>query len=80
MPPIRSITLKRRTLLTASISLNGEVISLYSRCAKKGLVYIAITVLFSCQPSFYLEYTKANIYLLYDVRLVSINKYIFLYL
>ena len=79
MPFIKSFALERCALLTIFISLNGEIISPYSRYAKKGLVYIAIISLFSCQPSLYLECTKANTYLLYDVRSVPFNKYIFSY-
>ena len=76
MPLNRSSVFKRRTLLIACISFNGEIISAYSRCAKKGLVYIAIISPLSRQPFSYLEYTKANTCLSYDVRLVSLNKYI----
>ena len=39
---------KRRALLTASISLNGEIISPYSYYAKKGLVYIIIISPLTC--------------------------------
>ena len=42
MPSIRSSASKRCTLLTTSISFNGEIISPYSYCTKKGLVYIII--------------------------------------
>ena len=71
--------LERRALLIMSISLDKEIIKPYFCYAKKGLVYIIIIFPFSRQPSSYLEYTKANIYLLYDVRFISLNKYIFLY-
>ena len=79
MPPIRFSTSKRRVLLTTSISLNGEIINPYFYYAKKRLVYIAITSPSNCQALFYLKCTKANTCLLCDVRLVSLNKYIFLY-
>ena len=79
MPPIRSSTSKRCTLLTTSIFLNEEIISPYSHYAKKGLVYIAIIDPFSCQPSFYIECIKLNTYILCDMCLVSFNKYIFPY-
>ena len=49
----------------------------YSYYMKKKLVYIIITALFGCQLSSYFKYTKANIRSLYNMRLVSINKYIF---
>ena len=79
MPFIRLFTLERCTLFIASISFNREIISPYSYYAKKGLVYIIIISPFSCQLSFYSKYTKANTRLLCDVRLVPLNKYIFLY-
>ena len=78
MPFIRSSTFKRRVLLITSISLDREIINSYSCYIKKGLVYIAIISPFNCQPSFYFKCTKANTYLLYDMRLVPLNKYKFL--
>ena len=42
MPPIRFSASKCRTLLTASISFDGEIISPYFYYAKKGLVCIII--------------------------------------
>ena len=77
MPLIRSLVSVHYILLAASISLNSEIISPYSRCAKKGLVYITITALFSRQPSSYFKCTKANTCSLYNMRSVSTNKYIF---
>ena len=61
----------------AFILLSGEVILLYSYCAKKGLVYITIAALSSCQPSSCFKCTSANMQLSYDVCLVSNTKYIF---
>jgi hypothetical protein len=60
MPLIKFTAFKCRILLTILISLNGEIISPYSYYMKKGLVYIAITSFFKCQPSFYLKCTKVN--------------------
>ena len=77
MPPIRSSAFIYYVLLTASISLNSEIMSPYSYYVKKGLVCITIIVLFSRQPSSYSKYIKANTYSLYNVRSVSTNKYIF---
>ena len=77
MPFIRSLASVHHVLLATSISLNGEIMSPYSYYIKKGLVYIAITALFSCQPFSYSKYTKANTCSLYNVRLVSTNKYTF---
>ena len=77
MPPIRSLASVYYILLAISISLNSEIMSLYSYYAKKGLVYITIIALFNCQPSSYSKCTKANTCLLCDMCLVSTNKYIF---
>ena len=77
MPFIRSSASAYYTLLAIFISLNSKIISPYSYYAKKKLVYIIITALFSCQPFSYLKCTKANTRFLYNVYLVSINKYIF---
>ena len=79
MAPIRLSMSKRRALLTISISLNREIMSLYSRYIKKGLIYIIITNPFSRQPSSYAKYTKLNTYMLCNIRSVSFNKYAFLY-
>jgi hypothetical protein len=78
MPLIRFSASMCHVLLATSISLNSEIISPCSHYMKKGLAYITITDLFSCQPSSYLKYTKANIYSLCNMRSVSLNKYIFL--
>ena len=77
MPPIRFFISKRHTFLTASISLNGEIINPYSYYAKKGLVYITIIFFTSRQFFFYSKCTKANTCLFCDVYLVLFNKYKF---
>ena len=77
MPPIKSLASVYYILLAASISLDSEIISPYSHCVKKGLVYITIIALFSRQPSSYSKYIKANTYSLCNIRSVSTNKYIF---
>ena len=77
MPFIRSLASMHYILLATFISLNSKIMSPCSYYIKKGLVYITIIALFSCQPSFYFKYTKTNTYSLYNVRLVSTNKYIF---
>ena len=46
MPPIRSSASKRRTYIVLVILLLGEIIPMYSRCAKKKLVYIIIVAPF----------------------------------
>ena len=75
MPLIRSLASVYHILLAISISLNSKIISPYSYYIKRGLVCIIIIDLFSCQPSFYLKYTKANTRSLYNIHLVSINVY-----
>ena len=77
MPAIRSSASKRRALFISSITLNKEIISPCSYYVKKGLVCIIITKPSSRQPSFYSECTKLNTYILYNMRLVPLNKYIF---
>ena len=77
MPLIRSLASIYYVLLTVSISLDSKIMSPCSYYAKKGLVYITIITLFSCQPSSYFKYIKANIYSLCNIRSVSTNKYIF---
>ena len=77
MPFIRSLASVYYTLLTISISLNGKIMSPYSYYTKKGLVYITIIALFSYQSSFYFKCIKANTCSLYNMRLVSTNKYTF---
>ena len=77
MPPIRSSASKRYALLAIFISLDREIISPYSYYIKNGLVCIIIIDFFSRQPSSYMECTKLNTYAIYNVRLVSLNKYIF---
>ena len=78
MPAVRLIASKYHTLFISSIAFNGEIISPYSYCVKKGLVYIVITEPFSHQPSFCSECTKLNTRLLYNIHSVSFNKCIFL--
>ena len=77
MPFIRSLASVCYILLAVSISLNSEIMSPYSHYIKKGLVYITIIALFSCQPSSYSKYIKANTRSLCNMCLVSTNKYIF---
>ena len=71
MPPIRSSASKRRVYIIAVILSLGEIMPSYSCCKEKKLVYIVIIVPFNCQPSFYIKCTKLNIYLSYNIRLVS---------
>ena len=69
MPPIRFLASKCRTCVVAITLLLGKIMPTYSRCVLKGLVYITITA------SFYTKYTKSNIYLFYNIKLVFNAKY-----
>ena len=44
---------------------------IYSHYTKKKLGCVVIIAPFSRQPSFYIKYTKLNIYLSYNIKLVS---------
>ena len=77
MPFIRSLVSKCYAYVIAIILLLSKIIPTYSYCVLKGLVYIAIIAPLGCQPSFYIKCTKLNMYLSYNVRLVSNTKYIF---
>jgi hypothetical protein len=78
MPLIRFTASKYCTLFTTSISLDGEIINPCSRYIKKGLVYIALTSPFGCQPFFYLKCTKVNTQLSYNIRSIPLNECIYL--
>ena len=75
MPPVRSSAFKRYTRVIAVILLLSEIMPTYSCCMLKGLVYIIIIAPLGRQPSSYTKYIKLNMYLSYDVRLVSNAKY-----
>ena len=77
MPPIRSSASEHRAHTVAVILLLGEIMPSCSCCEEKKLVYITIMAFSSHQPFFYSKCTKANTHSLYDVRLVSTNKYTF---
>ena len=81
MPPIRSLVFKRLAYcfkLVAVILSLGKIMPTYSCYAEKGLVYITIMALLGRQPSSYTKYTKLNMRLSCNIRLVFIVKYIFL--
>jgi len=67
MPPIRSLVSNYYNRLVTIILSLSKVIPSYCRYMEKKLVYIAITALSSCQPSFYTKYTRANMRLSYNV-------------
>ena len=73
---IRSMASKHCTHTVLVILLLGKIMPSYSCCAKKKLVYITIAAPSSHQPSFYIKYTKLNIYLSYNVQSVSNTKYL----
>ena len=58
----------------------GEIMPSYSCYKEKKLVYIIITAPSSHQPSLYIEYTKLNMRLSCNIKLVSNAKYIFRFL
>ena len=81
MSIIRSLVSKRTAYyfkLVAIILLLSKIMSTYFYYAEKGLVCIIIIAPLGRQPSFYTKYTKLNMCLSYDIRLVSNAKYIFL--
>ena len=77
MPFIKSLASEQYAYVIAVILLFGEIMPTYSHCVLKGLVYIIIIAPLGCQPSFYIKYTKLNIRLSCDVRLVFNAKYIY---
>ena len=74
MPPIRSLAFKHYACVVAIILLLSEIMPTYSCCVLKGLVCIVIIAPLGRQPSFYAKYTKLNIRLSCDVKLVSNTK------
>ena len=79
MPLIRFLVFKRTAYyfkLVAIILLLSKIMPTYSYCAEKGLVYIIIIAPLGRQPSFYIKYTKLNIYSSYNIKLVSNTKYL----
>ena len=76
MPLVRSLVSKRRARVVAVILLLSEIMPTYFRCVLKGLVYVIIIAPLGRQPFFYAKYTKLNICLSCNVKLVSNAKYI----
>ena len=75
MPFIRFSASKHCAYIIAVILSLSEIMPSYSYYKEK-LVYIIIAVPLGCQPSFYIKYTKLNIYLSYNVKLVFNTKYL----
>ena len=78
MPAVKLIVSEHRALFISSITLNSEIMSPCSYYMKKGLVYVVIADPSNYQLFSYFKYTKLNTYILYNMRSVSFNKYIFL--
>ena len=75
MPPVRSLAFKHRTYVVAVILLLSKIMPTCSCCVSKGLIYIIIIAPLGRQPSSYTKYTKLNMHLSCNIRLVSIAKY-----
>ena len=71
---VRSSASERRAYVVAVILSLSEIMPTCSCCVLKGLVCVAIIALLGCQPSSYTKYTKLNMRLSYDVKLVSNTK------
>ena len=81
MPFIRSLVSKRTAYyfkLVAIIFLLGKIMPTCFYYMEKGLIYIIIIAFLGCQPSSYIKCIKLNMYLSYNIKLVSNAKYIFL--
>ena len=77
MPLIKSSESKRCAYIVAVILLLSKIMPTYSHYVSKGLVYITIIAPLGCQPFFYTKYTKLNMHLFYNIKLVSNAKYTF---
>ena len=80
MPPIRSLASKCHAYTVAVILSFSEIMPSCSHCKEKKLVYIIIIAPSGRQPSFYIKYTKLNMHLSCNIKLVSNTKYIFIFL
>ena len=76
MPPIRSSASKHHTYIISVILLLSKIIPIYSRYAKKKLIYIIIITPFSRQPSSYLKYIKLNIRSSCNIKLILDAEYL----
>ena len=76
MPFIRSLVSEYYTYIVTVILLLGEIMLIYSCYAKKKLVCVIIIAPFNRQSSFYIKYTKSNMYLSCNIKLVSDAKYL----
>ena len=74
MPFIRSSVFKRTAYyfkLVAVILSLGEIMPTYFYYTEKRLVCVKIIALLGRQPSFYIKYTKLNMRLSYNIKLMS---------
>ena len=76
MPPIRSLASKCCTYTVAVILLLGKIMPFYSYCKEKKLVYIAIIIPFSCQPSSCIKCIKLNMCSSCNIKLMSDAEYV----
>ena len=76
MPFIRSLASKHCTYIILVILSLSEIIPTCSHYIKKKLVYVVIMASFSRQPFSYLKYTKSNMHLSCNIRLVLNAKYL----
>jgi hypothetical protein len=80
MPLIRSLVFKylaHHSKLIAVILLLNEIMPTYSHYIEKGLVYITIITLFSCQLSSCFKYMKLNIHSSCNIHFISNTKCIY---
>ena len=73
---IRSLASKCYIYIILVILLLSKIMPIYSRCAKKKLVYIIIAAPSSRQPFFYFKYTKSNIRLSCNIKSVLDAEYL----
>ena len=76
MPFIRCLVSKCYTYIVSVILSLSEIMPTCSRYTEKKLVYIIIIAPSSYQPSFYIKYTKLNIYLSYNIKSVLDAEYL----
>ena len=81
MPFIKSLASEQYAYVIAVILLLNKIMPTYFYYILKGLVYITIIAPLGRQPSFYAKYTKSNIRLSCNIKLVFNIKYMcFIYL
>ena len=76
MPSVRSLASKHCTYIVLVTLLLSEIMPTYSHYIEKKLVYIAIIVPSSRQPTSYIKCTKSNMRLSCNVKSVSDAKYL----